>query len=45
MVYSLRNESVEGLDSINDKLQGMGQFAREGVQFIVICTAIKNVGN
>ncbi|EOU3128511.1 lytic transglycosylase domain-containing protein [Yersinia enterocolitica] len=27
-------ESVEGLDSINDKLQGMGQFAREGVQFI-----------
>ncbi|CNB22168.1 lytic transglycosylase domain-containing protein [Yersinia ruckeri] len=28
------NESVEGLDSINDKLQGMGQFAREGVQFI-----------
>ncbi|CNL60665.1 lytic transglycosylase domain-containing protein [Yersinia proxima] len=27
-------ESVEGLDSINDKLQGMGLFAREGVQFI-----------
>ena len=27
-------ESVEGLESINDKLQGMGQFAREGVQFI-----------
>ncbi|EKN4788161.1 lytic transglycosylase domain-containing protein [Yersinia enterocolitica] len=27
-------ESVEGLDDLNTRLQGMGQFAREGVQFV-----------
>ncbi|AHM72080.1 lytic transglycosylase domain-containing protein [Yersinia hibernica] len=27
-------ESVEGLDDLNTRLQGMGQLAREGVQFV-----------
>ncbi|HFV9182135.1 TPA: hypothetical protein ACJIYU_004529, partial [Yersinia enterocolitica] len=27
-------ESVEGIDDLNARLKGMGQFAREGVQFV-----------
>lgn len=27
-------ESVEGIDDLNTRLKGMGQFAREGVQFV-----------
>ncbi|MFW5402819.1 hypothetical protein V2A85_24590, partial [Yersinia sp. 1252 StPb PI] len=26
--------SVEGIDDLNARLKGMGQFAREGVQFV-----------